>query len=175
MVFVATHLPAFVADAGLSPGAAATALALVGLFNIAGTMFCGWAGDRFSKKNALAIFYLARSAVIVLFLLAPPSDMAVMIFGAAIGFLWLGTVPLTSGLVAVFFGTRHLSMLYGMVFLSHQAGSFLGAWLGGVFYDVRGSYDVVWIMCIALGIMAAVLHYPIREKADDAFARRFAV
>ncbi|MGI9338636.1 MAG: MFS transporter [Gammaproteobacteria bacterium] len=174
VVFIATHLPAYVADAGLSAQAAANALALVGLFNIAGTMFCGWAGDRFSKKNSLAVFYLCRSAVIVLFLLAPKSDAAVMLFGAAIGFFWLGTVPLTSGLVAVFFGTRQMSMLYGVVFVSHQVGSALGAYSGGAFFDATGSYNAVWFICIALGVLAAVLHYPIVEKADDAFARRFA-
>ncbi len=174
VVFVATHLPAYAADAGIAPSAAAWALALVGLFNIAGTMFCGWAGDRYSKKNSLALFYLGRSAVIACFLFAPISEFSVLVFGAAVGFLWLGTVPLTSGLVAVFFGTRHLSMLYGAIFLSHQAGSFLGAWLGGVLYDATGSYDAVWGICIALGIAAAVLHYPIRELADAPFARRFA-
>lgn len=174
VVFVATHLPAYVSDAGLSAMAAANALALVGLFNIAGTMFCGWAGDRYSKKNSLAVFYMARSMVIVLFLLLPKSDASVMIFGAAIGFLWLGTVPLTSGLVAVFFGTRYMSMLYGMVFVSHQVGSAMGAYLGGALFDLTGSYNAVWFICIALGFVAAALHYPITEKADDAFARRFA-
>ena len=174
VVFVATHLPAYVTDAGLNPSSAAYALALVGLFNIAGTMFCGWAGDRFSKKNSLAYFYLGRSAVIVLFLLAPKSEMSVVIFGAAIGFLWLGTVPLTSGLIAVFFGTRYLSMLYGMVFVSHQLGSFLGAWLGGALFDATGSYDIVWLICILLGGVAAALHFPITEKEDGEFSRRFA-
>lgn len=174
VVFVATHLPAYVADAGLSVAAAANALALVGLFNIVGTMVCGWAGDRYSKKNTLAVFYLGRSLVIILFLIAPQSDLTVMLFGAAIGFFWLGTVPLTSGLVAVFFGTRYMSMLYGVVFVSHQIGSAMGAYLGGVFFDASGSYDAVWFICIALGVVAAVLHYPITEKTDDSFSRRFA-
>ena len=100
--------------------------------------------------------------------------MSVVIFGAAIGFLWLGTVPLTSGLIAVFFGTRYLSMLYGMVFVSHQLGSFLGAWLGGALFDATGSYDIVWLICILLGGVAAALHFPITEKEDGEFSRRFA-
>lgn len=173
VVFVATHLPAYVADAGLPASAAATALALIGLCNILGTLVCGWAGDRMPKKDALAIFYLLRSLVIILFLLAPLTPFSVALFGAGIGFLWLGTVPLTSGLVAVFFGARHMSMLYGMVFLSHQAGSFLGAWLGGVLYEATGSYDVVWYLSIALGGVAALLHYPIRERADARYAAQF--
>ena len=173
VVFVSTHLPAYVDDAGLPASAAATALALIGLFNIIGTLACGWAGDRMPKKDALAIFYVLRSLVIVGFLLAPITPFSVALFGAGIGFLWLGTVPLTSGLVAVFFGARHMSMLYGFVFLSHQAGSFLGAWLGGVLYEATGSYDVVWYISIALGLVAAALHYPIKERSDDRYAAQY--
>ena len=174
VVFVSTHLPAYVSDAGLPGSAAATALALIGLFNIFGTLVCGWVGDRMPKKDALAIFYLLRSLVIVLFLLLPLTPATVAVFGAAIGFLWLGTVPLTSGLVAVFYGPRHLSMLYGVIFVSHQLGSFLGAWLGGVLFELSGSYDIVWYIAIALGVAAAVLHYPIQEKADARYAARYA-
>lgn len=173
VVFVSTHLPAYVADAGLPASAAATALALIGLFNILGTLACGWAGDRMPKKDALAIFYLLRSLVIAVFLLLPLSSFSVALFGAAIGFLWLGTVPLTSGLVAVFFGARHMSMLYGMIFVSHQMGSFFGAWLGGVLFEHSGSYDIVWYIAIALGGVAALLHYPIRERADARYAAQF--
>ena len=173
VVFVSTHLPAYVADAGLPASAAATALALIGLFNILGTLACGWAGDRMPKKDALAIFYLLRSLVIVLFIIMPLTPFSVALFGAAIGFLWLGTVPLTSGLVAVFFGPRHMSMLYGVVFLSHQAGSFLGAWLGGVLYEAFDSYDIMWYLSILLGIVAALLHYPIHEKADARYGAQF--
>ncbi|MDM5147254.1 MFS transporter [Candidatus Persebacteraceae bacterium Df01] len=174
VVFVATHLPAYAADAGLSPASAVTALAFIGLFNIIGTLTCGWLGDRIAKKDVLAIFYLLRAAVIAGFLIVPLTPFSLMVFGAAIGFLWLGTVPLTSGLVAVMFGARHLSMLYGFVFFSHQVGSFCGAWLGGLFYDWLGGYDVVWYLSIALGVLAAILHYPIRERADAAFFSQFA-
>lgn len=173
VVFVATHLPAYVADAGLPKSAASTALALIGLFNILGTLVCGWAGDRMKKKDALAIFYLLRSLVIVCFIFAPLTPFTVALFGAAIGFLWLGTVPLTSGLIAVFFGARHMSMLYGVVFVSHQFGSSLGAWLGGLLYEATGSYDVVWWLCIALGVAAAALHYPIHERADARYAAQY--
>ena len=173
VVFISTHLPAYVNDAGLPVSAAVTALALIGLFNILGTLVCGWVGDKMPKKDALAIFYVLRSIVIIIFLLLPLSSFTVALFGAAIGFLWLGTVPLTSGLVAVFFGARHMSMLYGIVFLSHQAGSFMGAWLGGVLYEATGSYDIVWYIAIVLGGVAAALHYPIREKSDSRYSANF--
>lgn len=174
VVFVATHLPSYVADAGLPPHTAVAALSLIGLFNIFGTLFCGWVGEKMPKKDALAIFYLLRSLVILLFLWVPLTSASVVVFGAAIGFLWLGTVPLTSGLVAVFFGTRHMSMLYGGVFFSHQIGSFLGAWLGGALFEWSGSYDIVWYLSVALGVVAALLHYPITENRDAPFCRRFA-
>lgn len=174
VVFIATHLPKYVSDNGIPESAAAWALAMVGLFNIFGTLACGWLGDRFPKKNVLAIFYLLRSAVIVLFLLVPLSSFSVVAFGALIGLLWLGTVPLTSGLISVFFGVRHLSMLYGVTFLMHQAGSFLGAWMGGRIYAAFANYDLMWAFAIALGVVAALLHWPIAERADEKFARSFA-
>ena len=174
VVFVATHLPAYLTDAGLPSSAAVTALALIGLFNIFGSLACGWVGDKIPKKNALAIFYLLRSLVMVIFLWLPLTPLSAAVFGAALGFLWLGTVPLTAGLVGVMFGARHLSMLYGFVFFSHQLGSFAGAWLGGLLYDRLGSYDMAWNLAIIMGVVAAAMHIPIRERLNDVFARRFA-
>ena len=173
VVFIATHLPAYLGDLGMAPIVASVALMLVGLFNIFGSLGCGWLGDRCSKKNSLLWFYLLRSVVIAGFVLLPASPASAIVFGALIGFLWLGTVPLTSGLVAVFFGARHMSMLYGIVFVSHQLGSALGAWLSGYLYEQTGSYDSAWMLAIALGIVAAALHYPIRENSDETFRRRY--
>lgn len=164
VVFIATHLPAFCADHGISAGIAAWALSLVGLFNIVGSLAFGWAGGRWSKRNALVILYAGRSAVILAFVLLPITPVAAIVFGAAIGCLWLATVPLTSGLIATFFGTRYMAMLYGIVFVSHQVGSFLGAWLGGLIYDRTGSYDWMWVLVIASGFVAAILHALIREQ-----------
>jgi predicted MFS family arabinose efflux permease len=163
VVFVAVHLPAYIADKGLESWSAAYALALVGLFNIIGTYTAGVMGNKGTKKKLLAYIYLGRSAVFIAFLLAPVSEISVMIFGAALGLFWLSTVPLTSGLVAQIFGTTWMSMLYGIVFFSHQIGSFLGAWLGGIFFDMYGNYDLVWGMCVALGFVAAALHWPIKD------------
>ena len=164
VVFVATHLPAFLADRGLPTWVGAWTLALVGLFNIIGSYGCGWLGGRYSKKNLLALLYALRSFVFLLFMVMPLSEFSVLLFGALLGLLWLGTVPLTSGLVAHIFGLAYMSMLYGIVFLSHQVGSFLGAWMGGYFYDVFGSYDAMWWFCVALGFAAAALHFPIAER-----------
>ncbi|MCM0020744.1 MAG: MFS transporter [Tagaea sp.] len=163
VVFVAVHLPAYIADKGLESWSAAYALALVGLFNIVGTYTAGVMGTKGVKKKLLAYIYLGRSAVFIAFLLTPVSEVTVMIFGAALGLFWLSTVPLTSGLVAQIFGTTWMSMLYGIVFFSHQIGSFLGAWLGGIFFDMYGNYDLVWGMCVALGFVAAALHWPIKD------------
>ncbi len=174
VVFVATHLPNYAADNNISSSAAAWALSMVGLFNIIGTLTCGWLGDRFAKKNVLVIFYLLRSVVIALFLIVPLTATSLIVFGALIGLLWLGTVPLTSGLISVFFGVRHLSMLYGVTFLMHQVGSFMGAWLGGWLYGIYQNYDIMWGLSIFLGIVAALLHAPIVERADEKFTQRFA-
>lgn len=173
IVFIATHLPAFLADSGQEPWVAAAALSLVGLCNIVGTLFCGWVGGRRSKKDSLSALYFLRSVVILAFVMLPISPATALAFGALIGLLWLGTVPLTSGLVAVFFGARHMSMLYGIVFLSHQAGSATGAWLSGYLYEVTGDYSAAWWLAIALGLAAAAVHYPIRERADEGFRLRF--
>ncbi|MBI3453269.1 MAG: MFS transporter [Rhodospirillales bacterium] len=164
VVFVATHLPAFLADKGLPDWLGAWALALVGLFNIIGTYGCGMLGARYQKKNVLSALYLARAGVFLLFIAMPLSETSVLIFAAALGLLWLGTVPLTSGLVVHIFGPAYMSMLYGVVFLSHQAGSSMGAWLGGYAYDLTGSYDAMWWLSVALGLIAAALHLPIAER-----------
>ena len=122
-------------------------------------------GDVFAKKNVLAALYLARVALIFMFIMTPVSEVSVLVFGALMGFLWLGTVPLTSGLVGNLFGTRYMSMLFGIVFMGHQMGGFLGAWLAGIAYDRFGSYDAMWWLSIALGLLAAALHWPIQERA----------
>jgi MFS family permease len=163
VVFIALHLPPYVVDKGLSAKVGVTALALVGLFNIVGSFGAGWLGARFPKKYLLSFIYAARSVVIALFLLAPLSPLSVYVFAAVMGLLWLSTVPLTNGLVGVRYGVKFMAMLSGIVFLGHQIGSFLGAWLGGVIFDRTGSYDVAWGLMIAAGVYAAIVHLPIRE------------
>ena len=165
VVFIGVHMPSYLKDHGLTPGVATTALALIGLFNVFGTYLAGSLGARLPKKYLLAAIYLLRSVTIVTFLLLPLSPASVYAFSATMGLLWLSTVPLTTGLVADIFGVRYLSMLGGFVFLSHQVGSFLGAWLGGRLYDMTGSYDVVWWIAVGLGIFAALINLPIRERA----------
>jgi MFS family permease len=164
VVFIGVHLPSFLRDQQLSAGVAVTALALIGLFNIFGTYIAGQLGARYSKKYLLSGIYALRSVVIVVFISLPITPLSVYLFAAAIGFLWLSTVPLTNGVVAHIFGVRYLSMLSGFVFFSHQMGSFCGVWLGGYLYDKTGSYNVVWMISIGLGIFAAVINWPIREK-----------
>ena len=163
IAFIATHFPAYLDDRGLGLQIGASALALVGLFNIFGSYLFGLSGDYWRKHYVLSGIYAARAVVIALFLLAPLSSTTALLFAAAMGFLWLGTVPLTSGLVGQIFGIRYLSTLYGIVFLSHQVGSFFGAWTAGLIYDRTGSYDVAWGASIALGILAALVHLPIRD------------
>lgn len=165
VAFIATHLPAFLADNSVSKMAGATALAMIGLFNIFGSFLFGFIGDRLRKKYLLSFLYLSRAVVISLFLVLPISNSSAIAFGCAIGFLWLATVPLTSGIVAQIFGARYLSTLYGIVFFSHQIGSFLGVWLGGRIYDMVNSYDTVWILAILLAVAAAILHLPITDQA----------
>jgi predicted MFS family arabinose efflux permease len=163
IAFIATHFPAYLNDRGLGLSIGASALALVGLFNIFGSYLFGLAGDHLRKKYVLSGLYAARAAVIAAFLALPLTPATALVFAAAMGFLWLGTVPLTSGLVGQMFGIRYLSTLYGIVFLSHQIGSFFGAWAAGLVYDRTGSYDAVWAASIALGIFAAIVHLPIRD------------
>jgi predicted MFS family arabinose efflux permease len=164
VVFIGAHLPSYVLDKGLPADVGMLALALIGLFNIFGTYGFGQLGGRWSKKKLLAVIYLARSVVIVGFLAAPLSSWSVGLFAAAMGFLWLGTVPLTNGLVAQIFGVRYLAMLSGFVFFSHQVGSFLGVWLGGLVFDKTGAYDIVWMISIALGVLAALVNLPVDER-----------
>ncbi len=164
VAFISVHLPAYLLDVKMTPAVGATALALIGLFNIAGSFFAGYLGGRFSKKYLLSGIYILRAVIIALFLVLPVSAATVYLFAAGIGFLWLGTVPLTNGLVAQIFGVRFVSMLFGIVFLSHQIGSFVGVWLGGYLFDATGSYHLVWIGSIALGVIAAILNLPIDER-----------
>jgi predicted MFS family arabinose efflux permease len=165
VVFIALHLPAFLLDRGLAIGVGTTALALVGLFNIAGTYIAGVLGGRFSKPRLLAGIYAARAVVILVFaFVVPVTPLTAYAFGAVIGFLWLGTVPLTNGTVAAVFGIRNMSLLTGIVFLFHQLGAFLGGWLGGVAFDRVQSYDPVWAIAIGLSVLAALLNLPIRER-----------
>ncbi len=164
VVFIAVHLPAYLTDLGLDPGLGATALALIGLFNIVGTWACGALGGRYPKKYLLSTVYALRALGVALFLIAPKTELVVLLFAATMGLLWLGTVPLTSGLVAGIFGIRYLSTLFGIVFLGHQLGSFLGVWLGGAIFDATGSYDPIWIGSVLLGLAAALLHLPIAER-----------
>jgi MFS family permease len=165
VVFIGVHMPSYLKDHGLTPGVATTALALIGLFNVFGTYLAGSLGARLPKRYLLSTIYILRSVTIVAFLLVPLSPASVYVFAATMGLLWLSTVPLTTGLVADIFGVRYLSMLGGFVFLSHQVGSFLGAWLGGRLYDMTGSYDVVWWIAVALGVFAALINLPIQERA----------
>ena len=163
--FIGVHLPAFVVDQGFSPAAGATALWLIFLFNIFGAYTWGHLGGLFPKKRLLSTIYLSRAALFTGFLLVPPTQAAIYAFAGLIGFLWLGTVPLTNGLVGQIFGLRYLSTLYGIVFMSHQFGNFMGSWLGGYVFDLTGSYDLMWYLSIALGLASAALHWPIDDRA----------
>lgn len=164
VAFITVHLPAYLVDLGAPTNTAAWAVALIGLFNIVGALTAGALGARYSRRLLLSGLYAGRALTIAVFLLAPKSVPVVLLFAAVMGLLWLSTVPLTSGLVALLFGPRYLGTLFGFVFLSHQVGAFLGVWLGGVLYERFGSYDPVWYVAIALGIMAALVHLPVREE-----------
>ena len=164
VVFIGVHLPSFLKDKGLSPQVAGYALALIGLFNVFGTYIAGSLGQKMAKRKILATIYFSRAVVITVFLMLPISPATVYVFAAIMGFLWLSTVPPTNALVAQIFGIQHLSMLSGFVFFSHQIGSFLGVWLGGYLYDRTGSYNVVWLIAIALGVVAGLVNLPVREE-----------
>ena len=164
VAFITAHFPAYIGDIGIEARYAVIALALIGFFNIIGSLASGVIGQRYSKPIFLAWIYIGRSIVITAFLLFPQTPTTVILFAIAMGLLWLSTVPPTNSLVAIMFGTRHLGMLGGVVFLSHQIGSFLGVWLGGYLYDQFGSYDGVWWLGVALGLFAAVVHWPIAER-----------
>jgi predicted MFS family arabinose efflux permease len=167
---VGVHLPAYLSDKGFDPSLAVIALTVVGLMNIAGTYLCGRAGEIMPKRIALTLIYLGRGVIFLALLYIPLTETRVVLYAAILGFLWLGTVPLTSGLIVTFFGPRWLSTLYGIVFLSHQVGSFLGAWLGGWFFDRYQSYDMLWWASIGVSLMAAVMHLPIRETPSARLA-----
>ncbi|MSO74134.1 MAG: MFS transporter [Alphaproteobacteria bacterium] len=174
VTFVGTHLPAYISDAGIGltlfgkgvspPELGGWAIGLVGLFNIAGAVLWGWLGGRHKRKDMLTLLYLLRAGVFLVFLIVPLSAGSVLAFSAALGFLWLGTVPLTSGLVGYMFGPTNMSMLYGIVFFSHQLGSFVGGWGGGLLFDLAGNYDIMWWISIGLGLFAALCNWPIREE-----------
>ncbi|MGF1801795.1 MFS transporter [Vibrio gigantis] len=164
VMFIATHLPSYLADKNLPASSAAMALAYVGIFNIFGSYFWGVMGDKFSKRHVMSALYLVRTVVIGAFVTLPVTESTAAIFGGAIGFCWLGTVPLTSGLVRQIFGARYLSTLYGLVFFTHQVGSFLGAWVGGRIYDYYGSYEPIWWSTVVLAFAAALIHLPINDK-----------
>ena len=164
VAFITAHFPAYLGDIGIEPRYAVIAMALIGFFNIIGSLAAGVIAQRYSKPYFLAYIYIARSVVVTAFLLLPQSPLSVILFASVMGILWLSTVPPTNALVAIMFGTRHLGMLGGVVFLTHQIGSFLGVWLGGFLYDRFGSYDLVWWLGVGMGIFAAVVHWPIEER-----------
>jgi predicted MFS family arabinose efflux permease len=172
LAFIATHLPEYLSLCHMPIGLGATALALIGLFNMAGSWACGWLGGRFRQQHVLGWLYLIRSVTIGAFFVLPKSAASVVIFAAVMGLTWLGTVPLTSGLVAKVFGTRHLGSLFGVCFLSHQIGSFLGAWLGGLVFDLTGSYSLLWEATVVTGLIAAMLHFPIDDTTVSTPALR---
>ncbi len=164
VAFITAHFPAYLGDIGIEAKYAAISLALIGFFNIFGSLASGIAGQRFSKPYLLAYIYIGRSIAVTLFLLLPQTPTSVIIFAIVMGVLWLSTVPPTNSLVAIMFGTRHLGLLGGLVFLSHQIGSFIGIWMGGYLYDHFGTYDPVWWIGVALGLFAAIVHWPIKER-----------
>ena len=167
IALVATHIPMHIRDKGLEDWTATAILALIGLFNVFGTLTSGYLSTKISKKKLLSVIYLLRGVSIMYFIYMPPSVINALIFGATFGYLWLSTVPPTSGIVGHIFGTKYVSLLYGFVFLSHQVGSFLGAYLGGLFHDLYGSLDYAWYISIALSLFAGLIHLPIKEKAIE--------
>lgn len=174
VTFIGLHLPAYISDKAVAMSFFGTpvsafelggwAIGLVGLFNLAGSLIWGWLGNRHPKKDMLALLYALRALAFVMFLVLPLSAASVLLFAAALGFLWLGTVPLTSGLVGYMFGPTHMSMLWGIVFFGHQLGSFLGGWGAGKLYDIQGNYDLMWWISIGVGVAAAIIHWAIRER-----------
>lgn len=164
VAFIATHLPPYLTDAGLDASYAAWVIAIIGLANVVGSYLSGVLGGVYSKRLLLSGLYFSRAIVLMLFVLMPPTPVVVFTFAIAMGFLWLSTVPLTNGLVLVMFGTRYMTTLFGFVLFSHQVGAFLGVWLGGVLYERTGSYEIVWWIAVALGLMAALINWPIKER-----------
>ena len=170
LAFINVHMPAYLVQCGLSPEVGSWTIAVIGLFNIVGSLLSGWLGSRLPKQMLLASIYFLRALLIAAFLLIPVSEVTAYAFAAGMGLLWLSTVPLTAGLVTLFFGPRYMGMLYGIAFLSHQIGSFVGVWLGGVVYDQTGAYDLVWYLGILLGLASAAIHIPINERSATNFA-----
>jgi MFS family permease len=164
LLFITVHLPAYMVDRGLSIDAGAWTIGVIGLFNIIGALLAGWLGDKMPKRYLLAVIYFLRSAAVVAFISLPVTAASAIVFGAVMGLLWLSTVPPTSGLIAIMFGTRWFATLFGIAFFSHQLGGFLGVWLGGVLYEQFGSYDPIWWGSITLGIISALINLPIVEK-----------
>tara|TARA_B100000212_G_C27276270_1_gene491092 strand:+ start:19 stop:699 length:681 start_codon:yes stop_codon:yes gene_type:complete len=164
ITLIATHVPRYVQDKGLAGWTGMAILALIGFFNILGTLAMGYLGDKFSKKILLSGLYFLRGIALILFIFLPASNLSAILFGTTFGLLWLATVPATNGIVAQIFGTKNLSLLFGIVFLNHQFGSFLGAYLGGYFYDNFGSFDYAWYLAIILSFVATAIHLPIDER-----------
>ena len=169
ITLIATHIPGYMQERGMGGWSATIILALIGLFNIIGTLGMGYLGTKYRKKSLLCILYALRAVSIAIFIFSPPSNIMSIVFGISFGLLWLSTVPPTNGIVAQIFGTKYLSSLFGIVFLSHQVGAFIGAYLGGYFYDQFGSYDYAFYMAIALSIFATIVHYPINERPIQRF------
>jgi MFS family permease len=169
LAFINVHMPAYLVQCGLSPEVGSWTIAVIGLFNIVGSLLSGWLGSRLPKQMLLATIYFLRALAIAAFLILPVSELTAYTFAAAMGLLWLSTVPLTAGLVTLFFGPRYMGMLYGIAFLSHQIGSFVGVWLGGAVYDMTGSYSLVWYLGILLGLGSAAIHLPINERSVPSF------
>ena len=164
VAFITAHMPAFLTDIGFDARVGAWSIAIIGLCNVFGAYLSGVLSGRLLKRHVLVVIYLSRAVAIGMFMLIPFSLVTVVVFSAVMGFLWLATVPATSGLVAVMFGTRYMALLYGFVFLGHQIGSFIGVWIGGWLYDQSGNYDTVWWLGVALGVMAGIVHWPIQER-----------
>ena len=164
ILFISVHFPAYMVDQRLTAETGMAALALIGLFNIFGTLLWGWLGHRYTKKYVLSVLYFTRAVAVAIFIALPITPISVYLFASTIGFLWLGTVPVTSGLIAQVFGVKYLSTLTGIAFLFHQVGSFLGVWIGGYLFDVTGSYHLMWILTIALGVLAALINLPIDDR-----------
>ena len=167
VAFIMTHFPTYLMDSGLTSSIATWAFALIGLLNIFGSFMFGRLGDKFDKRKLLIILYASRGVIFALMILLPLTSTTAVLFGAAIGFVWLATVPLTSGLVAQIFGVKALATLYGIVFLSHQVGSFVGAWVSGIVYEYTGTYDSIWYSCVILSIIAALVHVNMDDKKVD--------